>query len=35
MKNRVQDLVILSYTEIPDDQSIKVIYNIEANLTGE
>jgi len=31
----VQDLVILSYTEIPDDQSIKVIYNIEANQTGE
>ena len=23
------DLVVLSYSEIPDDQAVKVIYNVE------
>jgi flagellar biosynthesis protein FlhA len=28
-RHRVADLVVLSYSEIPDDQAVKVIYNVE------
>ena len=29
LKHRVSDLVVLSYSEIPDDQAIKVVLTIE------
>lgn len=30
VRHRVSDLTVLSYTEIPDDQAVKVIYTVEA-----
>jgi len=27
---RVNDLTVLSYSEIPDDQAVKVIYTVDA-----
>jgi flagellar biosynthesis protein FlhA len=30
VRHRISELIVLSYTEIPDDQSVKVIYTVEA-----
>jgi flagellar biosynthesis protein FlhA len=30
VRHRVSELTVLSYTEIPDDQAVKVIYTVEA-----
>ena len=30
VRHRIAELIVLSYTEIPDDQSVKVIYTVEA-----
>jgi len=36
VRHRVSELVILSYGEIPDDQSVKVIHTVHAeNKTNE
>ena len=29
-RHRVSDLTVLSYSEIPDDQSVKVVHTVEA-----
>lgn len=31
VRNRVNGLVVLSYSEIPDDQSVKVIHTVSAD----
>ncbi len=32
VRHRVNELTVLSYTEIPDDQAVKVIYTVEAQM---
>ena len=32
VRHRISELIVLSYTEIPDDQSVKVIYTVEAQV---
>ena len=32
VKHRIAELIVLSYSEIPDDQAVKVIKTIELNL---
>jgi flagellar biosynthesis protein FlhA len=31
VRHRIPEMTVLSYTEIPDDQAVKVIYTVEAN----
>jgi len=33
VKYRVSDLTVLSYSEIPDDQSVKVVQTVDAKNT--
>jgi flagellar biosynthesis protein FlhA len=30
VRHRIPEMTVLSYTEIPDDQAVKVIYTVEA-----
>jgi flagellar biosynthesis protein FlhA len=35
VRSRVNDLVVLSYSEIPDDQSVKVIHTVSAESQND
>ncbi len=32
VRHRVNDMTVLSYSEIPDDQSVKIIYTVDTAL---
>jgi flagellar biosynthesis protein FlhA len=32
VRHRISDLTVLSYSEIPDDQSVKVVYTVDAEF---
>jgi flagellar biosynthesis component FlhA len=35
VRHRISELIVLSYTEIPDDQSVKVIETVEITSRQE
>ena len=35
VRHRIPDLTVLSYSEIPDDQAVKVVFTVDADVKNQ